>query len=509
MNQRVLCLGNNTEDTDVKTRALAAEDRSDCHGLLSDLDGTVTVDSIRDVGYYHTSIYDIEYGKLLELSNHFDTVIVLDQPRDRYSHPNAFYKTIRLAREIRSRTQVKLLNPEYENNIDFFENLVQTNTSFCIFPFIEHQQTQRDDGQTTLCGHSTTPVTHVDRIKDFATDENYKIIRDKMLQGVPIPEHCSTCYALEDKNIRSARQHGTVEWANRLGLSSLEDLADVKNPAYYGIWSGNRCNSQCRFCGPGASQLIGKEYRRLNLISQLPPPQLSNFDIVNFTNLKKLYVSGGEPTVMPEFYDFLDKCIAEDRVFEFLVNTNGTKLNNRFKKQLKRLPYMQFAVSIDGFDQLNHYIRWPSEWSRIVDNVQYLVDNGHAVTFNATVSIYNVIGLYELFAWFDQSFPGLLVNASLVNSQNDMLSALIFPDSGLARDRLLPIKQLNCYKNNELLKSTIDGLISYHDASPMIDHEKLKQFFEFNDKLDQSRNIQLVDHVPELAKHKDKYERRH
>ena len=72
MNQRVLCLGNNTEDTDVKTRALAAEDRSDCHGLLSDLDGTVNVDSIRDVGYYHTSIYDIEYGKLLELSNHFD-----------------------------------------------------------------------------------------------------------------------------------------------------------------------------------------------------------------------------------------------------------------------------------------------------------------------------------------------------------------------------------------------------------------------------------------------------
>jgi len=509
MSQRVLCLGNNTEDTDVKTRAMAAAAQVDCHGLLSDLDGTVTVDSMQGSGYYHTSVYDIEYGKLIELSNHFDTVIVLDQPRAQYSHADAFYKTIRLAREIRSRTQVILLDPMYETDIDFFENVVQTNPSFCIFPFIELLTNQRDDGQTTVCCRSSTPITHVDQIQDFATDQNYKIIRDKMLQGVPIPEHCSTCYALEDKNIRSARQQETVEWANRLGLSSFDDLEKITNPAYYEIRPGNICNLQCRMCGPGSSQLIGKEYRRLNLISQLPPPQRSDFDIVDFTNLKKLYVAGGEPTAMPKFYDFLDRCIAEDRVFEFQVNTNGTKLNNRFKKQLKRLPHMQFTVSIDGFDQLNHYIRWPSEWTRIVENVQYLVDHGHTVNFNTTVSIYNVIGLCELFAWFDQAFPGRLVHASLVRSKNDMLSAFIFPHARLAKDRLLPIQQLKCYKNDGLLKSTIDGLISHYDTNPVADQEKLTQFFEFNNKLDQSRNIQLVDYIPELAKHKDKYERRH
>ena len=34
------------------------------------------------------------------------------------------------------------------------------------------------------------------------------------------------------------------------------------------------------------------------------------------------------------------------------------------------------------------------------------------------------------------------------------------------------------------------------DTSPNID--SLKQFFEFNDKLDQSRNIKLADYIPEL-----------
>jgi len=509
MSQLILCLGNNTEDTDVKTRSLAAAAQAQCHGLLSDLDGTVTVDSVQDAGYYHTSVYDIEYGNLMRLADQFDTVIVLDQPRDQYSHPDAFYKTIRLARELRSRTQVRLLNPRYETDIDFFENLVQTNSSFCIFPFIELLTNQRDDGQTTVCCRSTTPITHVDHIKDFASDKNYKIIRDKMLQGDRIPEHCSGCYALEDKNIRSARQQETVEWANRLGLSSFEDLEKIKHPAYYEIRPSNVCNLQCRMCNPVSSQLIGKEYRRLNLISQLPPVQRSDFDIVNFTNLKKLYVAGGEPTAMPKFYDFLDQCIAEDRVFEFLVNTNGTKLNNRFKKQLKRLPHMQFTVSIDGFDQLNHYIRWPSQWDKIVDNVRYLVDQGHSVNINTTVSIYNVLGLYELFQWADQSLPGVLVHAQLASSDNDMLSAFRFPDSGLAKDRLLPIQQLKCYKNDGLLKSIIDEIISYYDSDPILDQHKLRQFFEFNDKLDQSRNIQLVDYIPELEKHRNKYERRH
>ena len=504
MNQRILCVGNNTEDTDSKTRLLAAKANVQCYGLLSDLDNTVTLDSIENIGYYHTSVYDIEYGKLVDLANQFDTVIILDQPKEQYSHPDAFLKTIKLSKEIK--TSVKFLNQNYVSEIDFFENLVNTNPSFCIFPFIELLTNQRDDGQTTVCCRSTTPITYAGDIVNFATDPHYKVIRDKMLQGALIPEHCNSCYELENKNIRSARKQETVEWANRLDLSSLEDLSLIEHPAYYEIRPSNVCNLQCRMCSPESSQLIGKEYRRLSLISKLPPVQRSNFDIVNFTNLKKLYVAGGEPTAMPEFYNFVDKCIKENRVFEFVVNTNGTKLNQRFKRQLAQLPNMQFIFSIDGFDQLNHYIRWPSIWSTIVDNIQYLRDHGHVISVNTTVSIYNVVRLHELFQWFDHSLPGVLVHAQLASSKQDMLSALRFPDSELAKDRLLPIKQLNCYKNDALLKSFIDGLISHYNSDPAIDQHKLQQFFEFNHKLDQSRNIQLENYIPELEQYRKKYE---
>jgi MoaA/NifB/PqqE/SkfB family radical SAM enzyme len=500
---KILCLGNNTEDTDIKTKNLALKNLAECHGLLSDLDNEVTADSIGRSGYYHTSVYDIEYGKLFKFAQQFETVIVLDQPKEQYSHPDAFLKTIQLAKELQPFTTVLLLNPQYELDINFFENLVKTNKSFCIFPFIELLTNQRKDGMTTVCCRSNTPVAKLDEITDFAKDKNYKVIRNNMIKGIPMPEHCSSCYKLEQMGIASAREQETVEWANRLDLKSLTDLESIQYPAYYEIRPSNVCNLLCRMCEPNNSHLIGKEYKKINLIKELPSTERSNFDIINFTNLKKLYVAGGEPTAMPEFYNFLDLCIDENKTFEFLVNTNVVKISNRFKKQLKALPHMQFVISIDGVDDLNHYIRWPSSWNTIVDNMKYLVANNHKITTNTTVSIYNVSSLYKLLKWFDDEFPGMLVHATLASSDNDILSGLRFPNSSLVLANLLPIQQLKCYNNDKLLKSFIDGLIAYYQCSPKIDAEKLKLFFEFNDKLDKSRNVLLKHYIPDLEQARD------
>jgi MoaA/NifB/PqqE/SkfB family radical SAM enzyme len=492
---RTLCLGNNTVDTEIRTRKLAESEGVMCHGLLSDLHGNASEEYIAFPGYYYSSIYDIDYGKLFEFGKFFTQIVILDQSKEDYSHPDAFYKTIKLATELKTVTDVVFLNPEHVNNINFFENLVKTNKSFCIFPFIE---LLAYDGNTTVCCRSSTPVAKLNEITHFRTDKNYKIIRDNMINGTLVPDHCSTCYNLEAQNILSAREQETVEWANRLNLASLSDIDSIEYPSYYEIRPSNVCNLQCRMCNPTSSHLIGKEYKKINLISKLPTTNHSNFDIINFVNLKKLYVSGGEPTVMPEFYDFLDRCITENKIFEFLVNTNATKINNRFKKQLKLLPHMQFIVSLEGIGDVNHYVRWPSDWDAIVENMKYLVNNNHKITINTTVSIYNVTKIYDLFKWLDDEFPGTLVHALPAGSNNDMLSAFIFPDAKLALSKLLPIQQLKCYNNDKLLKSFIDRLIEHYQSAPVANLEKLKLFFEFNDKLDRSRNVKLVDYIPEL-----------
>jgi uncharacterized Fe-S cluster-containing radical SAM superfamily protein len=490
---KILCLGNNTEDTDVKTRKLASNELANCYGLLSELDGAIVIPTLS--GWYHSSVYDVEYGRLKELAANFDLVVMLDQPKEQYSHPDAFYKTVDL---IKNLPNGQFIDPTYADGIGFFEKLVTTNKSFCIFPFIELLTNMRSDGYTTVCCRSKTPVTKLSEVDDFYNNKDYRTIRNKMLSGELVPEHCDHCYQIESKGMRSARQQETVEWANRLGVNSLNELDSIKHPAYYEVRPSNVCNLQCRMCTPESSNSIAKEYEKLKLISRIEPDEKTNFDIINFIGLKKLYVAGGEPTAMPEFYDFLDRCINENKIFEFLVNTNATKLNNKFKKQLKQLPHIQFIISVEGVGDLNHYIRWPSIWDTIVENMKYLVANNHKISTNTTVSIYNITKLYKLFKWLDDEFPGVLVHAQLASSENDMLSALRFPDVDLALASLLPIQKLQCYKNDKLLQSFIDGLIRHYQSNPKIDLEKLKLFFEFNDKLDQSRNIKLADYIPEL-----------
>ena len=496
---RTLCLGNHTNDTEVKTRNLARSADAMCFGLLSDLHGTANEDYIGFPGYYYSSIYDIEYGKLLEFGKYFGEIIILNQPKEDYSHPDAFYKTIKLANELKAVTKVVFLDTSYDTSITFFEELVKTNKSFCIFPFIELLTNQRTDGHTTVCCRSTTPITHISEITNWQTNEKYKDIRDKMINGTLVTEHCSFCYKLENKNILSPREQETVEWANRLNLTSLDDLNNIAHPAYYEVHPSNVCNLQCRMCGPTSSHLIGQEYKKINLISEMPPTTRSDFSIIDFTNLKKLYVAGGEPTATIEFYEFLDYCIENKRTnFEFLVNTNATKLSNRFKKQLKHFSNLQFVVSLDGLGPLNYYIRWPSNWDTIIDNMHYLRKNNHPIVTNTTVSIYNVLGLYDLLKFFDDNFPGMLVHCLTCDSPGDILSGFIFPDPKLAVEKLLPIQELNCYKNDRLLKSFIDSIITNYQSTSTIDLEKLKLFFEFNDKLDLSRNIKLVNYIPEL-----------
>jgi len=491
---KVLCLGNNTKETDIKTRCLAKEDLAECHGLLSELGGNTIVTNLLP-GWYHSSIYDVEYNRLLDLANKFDLVIMLDQPRDRYSHADAFYRTVDLVKNL---PNGKLLNPEYATNINFFEEIVKTNKSFCIFPFIDLTNL-RTDGQTTICCRSAEPITHVSKVVNWQTNKEYNDIRNNMINGVLIPTHCSSCYELENKNILSARQQETVEWVTRLNLTSIDDLKTITHPACFEVHVSDICNLQCRMCVPISSRLIAREYKKLNLIKELPQTYHDGFDIVDFTNLKKLYVTGGEPLATPSFFNFINRCIENKKTdFEFSINTNATKLSNRFKKQLKHFSNMHFIVSIEGYGPLNYYIRWPSVWDNIIKNIHYLRKHKHSVAINITVSIYNVIGLYDLLKFFDNEFPGLLVHCGACLSDNDRLSGFRFPDSNLVVDKLLLVQQLNCYKNDKLLKSFIDGLILYYQSNPTVDLEKLKEFFEFNDKLDQSRNIKLVDYIPEL-----------
>ena len=483
---KVLCFGNNTEDTDRLAKTYSAENNINYHGLISDLDNDFDTRSILD-GCYQTSIVDFSYNKLITVLDSFDRIVLLDQLIDSYSHPNEFLNTIRV---LKNYDNVNYQRDSFKH-IAYWENLVTENKSFCIYPFIEYLT---NNGKTIVCCRSQTPVA--DKDCDFYNDINYVDIRTKLINGTKI-KNCEHCYKLEEQNIVSARIIETVEWANRLGLKSTDDLKHQKKPSYYEVRPSNKCNLQCRMCGPPGSHLIQDEYDKLGLENK-KNYIYDGFEIIEFDNLRKLYVAGGEPFVNKEFYDFLRKCVDSNNTdFEFLINTNGTQLNNTFKKLAPNFSNMQFVFSIDGYKDINHYVRWPSDWDTIVDNVKYLTERNIKLSFNVTVSIYTISTLDKLLSFLEQNFYENHIHVHFAETNDDILSAYNYPNKETVLACLSNIKKLDCYSNNNEIKSIIDNLNNYY-ATHHINKQKLKKFFEFNDLLDNNRNIKLKDYLPEL-----------
>lgn len=497
---RTLCLGNNTEQTDLRTRELAHGHGQICHGLLSELHGPFDSGCFETEGFYHTSIYDIEFGRLLELANHFDSVCMLDQPLHEWSHPNAFFLTVKVIKQLGAKGV--FLDDSYQTHIDYFSNLVERNKSFCIFPFIELLV---NDQHTTVCCRSSQPISPIQDL-DFATDPNYTAIRSRMLQGDLLPEHCSHCYNIERQGLPSARMQETVEWANRLGLRHERDLEKITQPVYYEVRASNKCNLQCRMCGPASSHLIAEEYQRIGIMPQTSAvtKHTTGFEIIRHDDLKKLYVAGGEPMIMPQLYDFMDRCIRHASTdFEFIINTNGTKLSQKFRGLAREFSNLQFIFSIDGYSDINYYIRWPSDWDDIIANWQYLVDAGHKVTVNTTVSIYNISNLHLLYEFIDRRFPKTLVHCQIVQ-EPAYLSPWLFPDRDLARHSLARVLRTRCCQNDLLFRDSILGYITVLENLGPPDPSQLGEFFQFNDLLDSSRQIRLIDYVPALESNRNR-----
>lgn len=505
---RILCLGNNTEDTDHLTKNLANADQMQCNGLLSELDRPFESLDYSKAGYYHTTVVDIQPGNLKELMTKFDKVIMLDQPINQWNHPHEFYNTIKIIKS--TNTAVEFLNPDAVKPAELFGDLLENNKSFCIFPFIQLHSTY-DHAQ--LCCRSYKPVTKLKDLKDFGTDPSYQHIRESMIKGQMLPEYCQDCYGRETQGIVSARLSETTEWVYRLGIKTLDDLTNIKKPAFYDIRPSNKCNLTCRMCHPNDSHLIEKEYKKLKLTvpardrttAMVDKHQKDSFDLVEFDNIKKLLVAGGEPTIMQEFFSFLEKCIATGNTeFEVNVTTNGTNLSERLKTLVNHFSDFSWVFSIDGHEHLNYYIRYPSDWNKIVENWRWHRDRKTPVGVNTTINIYNIDSLHDLFFWIDQEFPDTIISCMSLLKPS-YLDPLLFPDRDIVLRSLEKTMHTKCYKNNEMLATTIDALYEKFQARLDVNQPLLKEFFKFNDILDQNRKVYLKDYVPNLDRYRQQY----
>jgi sulfatase maturation enzyme AslB (radical SAM superfamily) len=329
-----------------------------------------------------------------------------------------------------------------------------SNGTFCPLPW--NSINLRNNGDLRICcnTNSYSPKKGIMR-KDDGTPYNagkddwnearnaslLKEVRASMLKGEWNPE-CERCRQEETNGIRSRREYEAEDWGKWLG--NFIDLEKAKSMTeedgtldtskqdinFIDIRYGNFCNLKCRMCGPTDSHQWYNDFVELrNTTSymdthdkvQLVKNQdgrwttgqydwFQNNDKYweNFekyaTTAHKLYIVGGEPLIIDEHLESIERLVASGNAKNIRLeyNTNLTILPNKLVKLWENFKEIRIGASIDGIGEVFNYQRTPANFDQVYNNMMKLNNNENIklkAWFALTVTPYNVFHFPEFMKW--------------------------------------------------------------------------------------------------------------
>lgn len=277
--------------------------------------------------------------------------------------------------------------------------------NFCVMPFVHGFVTPNI--LSPCCAY--TNDIKLNSKKQYWTSDQLHGIQQNMLDNVR-DSGCQVCWKKEDRGFSSLRQH-----SNKIYAKELKDVKEGKipeNPMYLDLRLGNLCNLKCRMCiSDWSSQIAGEILDNPNE-DWIDTPTQKVIGLDNDTwetiekwipYVKRVFMTGGEPTIIKRNLDYIDKIIESKfaKEVELIFTTNATNINQKFIDKSKEFKSVSFNVSIDAVGELANYIRNPSDWATIENNMQKLNQAGMGVSFNTTIQWLNMTRLNEIFDYIE------------------------------------------------------------------------------------------------------------
>jgi pyruvate-formate lyase-activating enzyme len=431
---------------------------------------------------------------------------------------------------------------------NFEKKIDEVLPTFCAIPFVS-MVVNTDATMRPCCmmqrnfnrlkNKSGESLTVKNKFEDTWNCNEMKLIRNSMVSGNKVAG-CNVCYLQENSGRTSNRQHANSEWSDKLGDTHLYQLIDKAilnggeldySLAYLDLRLGNLCNLKCRMCSPFNSSQIAKEHldleqrdekykivwtktfgrfdKRIAEVQEWFDQDILWDQVINLIpSLKKVYMTGGEPTLINNNFKFMQSCIDQGRKdIVLFFNTNCTNVNKKFTSLISQFDRVNINASIDGVGAVNDYIRNPSHWSQISENVETLAKMPNVVLgITPTVQTYNIFNLVDILNWVDElnaKYKKNIFVDFLINVHPTHLAVGILPDEIRSRVE----KQLIEYKNtkitprsHQLTVNSINGIIGLLQKPRVEDWpEQLERFKDYTNSLDTERNQNLRNISTELA----------
>lgn len=383
----------------------------------------------------------------------------------------------------------------------------------CALPFT-HLATH-PDGHTSFCCISDHKncASHARRggfpislndvsIREMINSDSYRQVRLEMLAGKE-PDACKRCYDEERMGIKSKR----LEENSRYLESSMPIIEQLDEDGtihdmdfqFIELRLGNICNLKCRTCNPVSSSKWKKEYsvlqKDLDFVTDY-----SNIEegvwfekdsfwgelLDNSENLKRIYVNGGEPTLVDKHLGFLHQLIERDKAkdIELWYNINLTNIPNNLLYIWKNFKKVTITASIDDLFARNDYIRSGSNWSDIIFNLTVLnCTDWIDLSICQTLSSYNIYYVDQFYRFFDHH----KIHHNWCYDP-EYLSPWHLPDD--VKEQIIS----NCADLPEYVRNNITQTLRKER-----DENKFKQFISYNKKLDILRKTKFEEVFPELS----------
>ena len=374
-------------------------------------------------------------------------------------------------------------------------------------------------------------------IEEFWQSTEMNKIRSMMLEGKPI-KGCKACYEEESNGTASLRQQENNGWSRHKDLPNIEDTIRqwkdtgvCPEPVSIDINFSSLCNLKCRMCFSGLSSELAKD--QWNIIQQEGwevNHELMRFDkddleIIDhgensalmadlynqFQNIKRIYLKGGEPTLLQTMYDYLNYPVDQGQAGDIQIkfNTNMTNVQKRFVQLMDKFKKVDLTMSIDGVGDVQEYIRAPSKWSAIDKNINYFIDNNDRADLQVSPcwQVYNLFYIKEHLEYFDVLSKKRHVEITPILLDFPMhyrIDTLPYEVRQQAIDKVKQCFTLNISKQPTLYKKLYTLLKMLQDTKQSKE-KYMDQFVQVTKLYDKHRHQSIENSLPELYKHVKKY----
>jgi MoaA/NifB/PqqE/SkfB family radical SAM enzyme len=336
-------------------------------------------------------------------------------------------------------------------------------------------------------------------------------LREEFLAGKQ-PETCRRCWQEEASGRTSKRMH-TLDRLKHM-ISDDAWTLDAKPLTFLDLKLGNICNLKCRICGSWSSSTFATE--ELQALPHDQRKQSFHYEMLragawprtspgfwseltrNINAIRYLEFTGGEPFMIQEHFDLLERLVEAGvaRNIEVHYNTNATQWPGEAAAKIwSHFKHVEIAFSIDDVGARFEYQRSGASWTEVLTNIDHFKSlrsrqPNISLQVCSTVNIFNVYYLEELANWIDtQAFDYVYWNV--------MHDAAYFSIASLSK----PAKQA---VTNRLVTAQVGGhLVEFarimdfmHNGQVDLSAQMLAKIAE----LDSRRSESLATVAPEFAR---------